>query len=388
MPRAPAEGGTSLTVPDRQPAWAEWNRSQTRPWTVGIEEELMLLHADDLSLANRIESVLPRLPEEVAARTSSETHTAALELSTGIHHQVADACAELGDLRTGVGDTLTLLDMVGAGAGTHPFAIWEEVAVGEGSRQSFVHGSMRALARREPTFALHVHVGLLDPDTAIRVYNRMRVHLPLLLALSANSPYWQGRDTGLASSRTPLFQAFPRVGIPRRFRDYGSYVEAIDLLIRTEAIPDRSYLWWDIRPHPGLGTVEIRSMDAQTRNEDTATLVALTQSLVKLEAEEGFAGPRAIEAEEALGENRFLAARDGVHARLIDADRELRLPVAEIFREMEPRLLPHARDLGCESELARVGELIASPPADRQRALAKQSPSLAQMVRLLATELA
>lgn len=348
----------------------------------------MLLDAGDLSLANRIESVMPRLPEAVASRTSSETHSAALELATGIHSHVADACAELGALRAEVADTLAQLDLCGAGAGTHPFAIWEEVAVGEGSRQSFVHGSMRALARREPTFALHVHVGLLDPDTAIRAYDRMRVHLPLLLALSANSPYWQGRDTGLASSRTPLFQAFPRVGIPRRFGEYGRYAEAIDLLIRTEAIPDRSYLWWDIRPHPGLGTVEIRAMDAQTRNDDTASLVAVAQSLVKLEVEEGFAGPRAIEAEEALSENRFLAARDGVRARLIDADREVRLPVEEIFGELEPRLLPHARELGCEAELARVGELIDSPPADRQRALAEQSPSLAQMVRILAAELA
>src|SRR5690606_31165045 len=121
--------------------------------------------------------------------------------------------------------------------------------------------------------ALHVHVGLPDAETAIGVCDRMRVHLPLLLALSANSPYWQGRDTGLASARTPLFQAFPRVGIPRPFGRYGKYVEAVDLLVRTGAIPDRSYLWWDIRPHPGIGTVEIRVMDAQSRARDAAPLV-------------------------------------------------------------------------------------------------------------------
>lgn len=377
-----------MNHPATLPEWAEWNRTQERPWTVGIEEELMLLDADDLSLANRIESVLPRLPEKVAARSSAETHNAALELATGIHHRVADACAELGKLRAEVADTLALLDLCGAGAGTHPFAIWEEVAVGDGGRQSFVHGSMRALARREPTFALHVHIGLPDPDVAIRVYNRMRVHLPLLLAISANSPYWQGRDTGLASARTPLFQGFPRVGIPRRFETYPDYVEAIDLLIRTDAIPDRSYLWWDIRPTPGLGTVEIRAMDAQSRNEDTASLVALVQCLVRLEAEEGLAGPRAIEAEEAISENRFLAARDGTRARLIDVDREIRRPVREIWAELEPLLRPHAEDLGCAGELEKIPGTIESPPADRQRALAEQTPSLAQMMRVLSAELA
>ena len=107
----------------------------------------------------------------------------------------------------------------------------------------------------------------------------MRVHLPLLLALSANSPFWQGRDTGLASARTPLFQAFPRVGIPRAFRDYAEYVETVDLLIRTEAVPEPTFLWWDVRPQPALGTVEVRIMDAQTRCDDTAALVALVQCL-------------------------------------------------------------------------------------------------------------
>jgi carboxylate-amine ligase len=247
---------------------------------------------------------------------------------------------------------------------------------------------MRELARREPTFALHLHVGLNDPEMAIEVSNRMRVHLPLLLALSANSPYWQGRDTGLASARTPLFQAFPRVGVPRAFSDYSHYVRSVDLLIETEAIPDRSYLWWDIRPHPGIGTIEIRVMDAQTRSADAAALVALTRSLVKLEAEEGFASERAIEAQEAISENRFLAARDGVHAELIDIDLASRRPVAEVLTGILDRARPHAADLGCLEELESNLELIAHSPAERQRNLAEEVPSLAQMVRRLADEFA
>src|ERR1700730_10056373 len=176
---------------------------------------------------------------------------------------------------------------------------------------------MRELARREPTFALHVHVAVPDPESALRAINRLRVHLPLFLALSGNSPFWQGRDTGLASARTPLFQAFPRVGIPRAFSSYEDYVETVDLLLRCDAFPEPTFLWWDVRPQPRFGTVEVRVMDAQSRIVETAALVALVQSIARLELEEGYASEDIICADEVLAENRFLAARDGVDAHLI-----------------------------------------------------------------------
>ena len=178
---------------------------------------------------------------------------------------------------------------------------------------------MRELARREPTFALHVHVAVPDPESALRAINRLRSHLPLLLALSANSPFWQGRETGLASARTPLFQAFPRVGIPRAFPDYEDYVATIDLLLRCEAFPEPTFLWWDVRLQPRFGTIEVRIMDAQTTVADSAALTALVQCLVRLEATEGSGADPAIDLPEVLAENRFLAARDGVEASLIDA---------------------------------------------------------------------
>jgi carboxylate-amine ligase len=370
------------------PRWAEWKSPDGDPYTIGVEEELMLVDAEDHSLVNRIEAVLPRLPENVARQTSQEVHGSVVEICTPVRSRVADADAELRRLRTAIADTLATLGMRGAGAGTHPFATWEEISVTGGERYEYVHGSLRALARREPTFALHVHIGLPGPETAIRVHNRMRVHLPLLLALSANSPFWQGRDTGLASARTPLFQAFPRVGIPRAFRDYTHYAEEVDLLIRTEAVPDRSYLWWDIRPQPAIGTVEIRSMDCQTRADDAAALVALTQCLVKAEAEDTIATARAIDARETLDENRFIAARDGVEARLIDPDLERRVPVREILGGLVVRCREHAAELGCEAELERVSELLDDPPAGRQREVAAEVPSLAGVVRHLADELA
>lgn len=201
------------------PAWAAWAEPhELGPYTVGIEEEVMLLDEVSWALAHRIDSVLPRLPKRDGSFTA-ETHGSALEIQTGVHATIADSIAELGALRRELAGTLRPLSMRAASAGTHPFAVWQEIVVSAGERYQFVYGSMRELARREPTFGLHVHVAVPDAEDAVHVANRLRTHIPLLLALSVNSPFWQGRDSGLGSARTPLFQAFPRVGIPRNFED-------------------------------------------------------------------------------------------------------------------------------------------------------------------------
>lgn len=356
-------------------------------FTIGVEEEVMLLSAHSNALANRIDAVLPRLPEDVVTHMTPETHGSAVELRTDVHSEVGAAMAQIAGLRRSLAATLKSLRLRAASAGTHPFAVWEEIVVSAGERYQFVHGSMRELARREPTFALHVHVGIADPEDAIRVHNRMRVYLPILLALSANSPFWQGRDTGLSSARTPLFQAFPRVGVPRPFHSYEQYVEAVDLLIRTDAIPEPTFLWWDVRPQPSLGTVEIRVMDAQTRNEDTAALVALTQCIARRETLEGSLSTRQIDSQESISENRFLAARDGIDAELIDSEREVRVPVPKLVGRLVEALGPHAQDLGCEAELDHCLDLARENGAVRQRRMSREVPSLAQMVSILADEL-
>ena len=371
------------------PAWSVWARSHALgAYTLGVEEEAMLLDPRTWALAHRIEELLPRLPSETQDKVSAETHGSAFEVQTGVAATVADAVAEIRALRQQLERTLGTLGLRAAVSGTHPFAIWQEIAVSGGERYQFVYGSMRELARREPTFALHVHVGIPDAETAIRVCDRMRVHLPILLALSANSPFWQGRDSGLASARTPLFQAFPRVGVPRAFGDYAVFVETVDLLIRTGAVPESTFLWWDVRPQPALGTVEIRIMDAQTRCADTAALVALVASLVKLEAEEGFATEIAISSPEVISENRFLAARDGVHAELIDPDLETRIPVARLVPDLLDACRPHAEDIGCSAELSGVVDLLADPPAKRQIDTARDAPSLGRLVERLSDRFA
>ncbi len=364
------------------PDWAVWQRGNE--YTLGVEEEAMLLDPSDWSLAQQVDRVLPAMSEKLSAHLSSETQRSVLELRTGVHGTAADVSKELLQLRCMLDQELSPLGLRAASAATHPFTVWQETVVSSGERYEFLYGSMRELARREPTFALHVHVGVDDPEDGVRLANRMRAHLPLLLALSVNSPFWQGRDTGLASARTPLFQAFPRVGIPRVFADYAEWVEAVDLLIRCDAFPDPTFLWWDVRPQPRLGTVEVRIMDAQTSAAETAALAALVQCIARLEVEDGFVDERLIITQEALDENRFIAARDGMGARLIDPVHERRVPAGDLLEDLLAACAPHAEALGCEGELEPVTELARRTGAQRQLELARSGDRLPGLVASLA----
>ena len=349
-------------------SWAQWTPSA--PLTLGVEEEVMLLDPATWKLSQAVDEVLPALAHDLAGHFSAETHAAALELSTRVQATAAGAAAELAGLRSVLAADLGRAGLRAAAAGTHPAAQWHETQVSAGARYQLLHGTMRELARREPTFALHVHVGVADPELAIRLLDRMRAHVPLLLALSANSPFWQGRDSGLASVRTPIFQGFPRVGLPRRFGSYDAWVSAVEPLISAGAFPEPTFLWWDLRPQPRLGTLEIRVMDAQSVPADTAALVALTQCLVACEAEEGLASATLVAADEVLEENRFLAARDGSDAQLVDPVARRRVPVRELLASVLAALRPYAEQLDCADELADVERLAADPPAARQRAAA------------------
>jgi glutamate---cysteine ligase / carboxylate-amine ligase len=381
----PTQSEAPTATEDRRPRpWSQWAAGVGAPWTVGVEEEVMLLDPADWSLASRADEVMSRVTGELASHTSTETHDSALELQTDPHETVAEGVAQLEQLRGELGQELSRLNLEAAAAGLHPFASWQDTKISAGERYRFLYGSMRELARREPTFALHVHVAVPDPESALRAANRMRSHVPLLLALSANSPFWQGRETGLASARTPLFQAFPRVGIPRAFLDYEDYVSTVDLLLRCEAFPEPTFLWWDVRLQPRFGTIEVRIMDAQTTVADSAALTALVQALVRLEATEGSGADPAIDLPEVLAENRFLAARDGADATLIDARMGRRSPVADLLESVLRVCTPHAEDLACLEELQAVRNLVSSPRPARQVQLARGQGKLPGLVEALA----
>jgi len=364
------------------PEWATWKRGHE--YTLGVEEEVMLLNPHDWSLAQQMDRVLPALSAELSSRVTPETHRSALELTSSVHTTAAEVAGELLGLRRMLEEELAPLGLACASAATHPSTIWHETVVSSAERYQLVYGSMRELARREPTFALHVHVGVDDPADGIRLANRMRAHLPLLLALSVNSPFWQGRDTGLGSARTPLFQAFPRVGIPRAFESYVDWVATVDRLIRCDAFPEATFLWWDVRPQPRFGTVEVRILDAQTTVAETAALAALVQCVARLEITEGYAPDRLVSEQEVLDENRFLAARDGMEAELIDPVAECRVPVRDQLDELLEACSPHALALGCERELEPVCALAEKTGAQRQLDLARRGDRLPGLVAHLA----
>jgi carboxylate-amine ligase len=348
--------------------WSTW-RGSSSELTVGIEEELMLLDPRDWSLAFRSDEVLDNLPEDLRERVTLETHAAVMEISTGVHRAVSDAVSELADLRERLSRALAEQGLRAAVAGTHPCATADETVVSSHPRYSHIANSMRVLAMREPTLATHVHVGVATPAAAIRLMNRIRAHLPLLLAVSANSPFWRGWATGFASTRTTLWDAFPRSGVPRAFRGYRDWIHTVSPLVGSGAIADPSYLWWDVRLQPRYGTVEVRVMDGQTTTADVAAIAALVQSLAGLELDRLDDPPRTVEV---IAENRFLAARDGMRALLIDVDTGERVPASTQLDRTLAACGPHARRLRCDRELHAVRRLAARTGAARQLAHAAQ----------------
>jgi carboxylate-amine ligase len=372
--------------------WPEWTRWPSEPvvaeWSVGAEEEVMLLEPAGWQLAQAIDDVLPALSPQLAPSVSAETHAGALELATRAHRTSGAVATELAVLRRRLATELEPLGLRAGVAGTHPMAEWQQMRVSGGARYQLLRGTLGDLVHREPTFALHVHVAVRDPEVAVDVANRLRAHLPLLLALSANSPYWRGRDSGFASMRSPQFQAFPRSGIPRRFESYADWAQSVRALIDAGAFPEPTFLWWDVRLQPRFGTIEVRIMDAQTTLHDVGALVALTQAVARLEAHERYASEALIDAPELLAENRFIAARDGARAELIEPGSRRRVPVKVAARELLDAVRPHARELGGLPELDAMHDLIAAPPAERQRALARREGGLPRLVETLSGEFA
>jgi carboxylate-amine ligase len=285
-------------------------------YTLGIEEELMILDAESLELVNAIETLLEPAP---AGEIKPELMESVLEVSTDPCESTAEAGAQLRALRKQVSATAASNGLAIGSAGTHPFAMWEDQRIVARPRYRDLISALRFVARQELIFGMHVHVGVDDPDKAIHVANGMRVHVPLLLALSANSPFWRGQATGLASTRVPIFRAFPRVGIPPTYKDWEDYQRRIEFMVESKVIHDYTYLWHDVRPHPRFGTVEIRAMDSQTHLEHTVAIAALVQALVRELCIHYEAGQQLSKYPfEMLDENKWLAARHGLDGEIVD----------------------------------------------------------------------
>ncbi len=328
-------------------------------YTLGIEEELMILDPETLDLTNSIETMLEAVPADTEGEVKPELLESVLEVATTPCADTREASRQLRALRRQAQQTASEHDLAIGSAGTHPFAMWEDQRVVARPRYRDLVAALRFVARQELIFGAHVHVGIDDPDKAIHVANGMRVHIPLLVALSANSPFWRADATGLLSTRTPIFRQFPRVGIPPRYRDFDDYSRRVAFMVESRVIEDYTYLWYDVRPHPNFGTVELRVMDAQTRVEHTLGLAALIQALVKELAEHFDAGQELSRYPyEMLDENKWLAARHGLDGELVDLPTNERVPTKALARRILDRMREHAQDLGSTSELDGLEDLL------------------------------
>jgi glutamate---cysteine ligase / carboxylate-amine ligase len=374
-----AEGGSVL----------EHAFGKSEPYTLGVEEEYMLLDPETFDLVQHVDTVLAAMTgHELQARVRPELMQSVLEVATPVCRTPADAANALRELRayvTGIAQDKGL--RVGS-AGTHPFSLFERQRITARDRYRALVDQMQYVARRELIFGLHVHVAIDDPDKAIQIVNGFLPHLAPLLALSASSPFWRGEPTGLSSSRQMVFAAFPRSGPPPRFRDYEDYAEVVGQLEKTGCIADYTHIWWDIRPHPRLGTVEVRICDAVTNVEDAVAIAAYVQALAKHLSERFDDGEEIPSYHRILTtENKWLAGRYGLEAPVMDltTGRRNRVPVAQLVRRTLRDLEPHARELGAERELEGIKDILArGNGADRQLRIFNANRDIVEVVEEIA----
>ncbi|MGZ4305862.1 MAG: carboxylate-amine ligase [Solirubrobacteraceae bacterium] len=357
------------------------NYGLSSEFTLGVEEELLLVDRATHALDHGAVGVLERMSvAEGDGGVHPDYYAAMIELVAPICSDAAEAVTSLNALRA----RARAVGATAIGAGLHPTGAFGDVIPYPAPRYHLIADEMRGLQARTPTCALHVHVGMPDEEAAIRAFNGVREHLPLLQALAANSPFWHGRDSGLASARAQMFRALPRSEIPMAFQSFDEYAESVEALATAGELPDYTYLWWDVRPHPVLGTIEVRSMDAQSSLRSITGLAALVHALARRAAEEH--GPW--ERREVLMESSFRAARDGL-AATIWHDGAMR-PVPEVARAAINRARPYARELGSEAALEEVERLLVEGNgAMRQRVAFSQGGMrgvLAALVRETAAQ--
>ena len=311
----------------------------------------MICDAESLELSQSIETILGDLPDDLPGYVKPELMQSVLEVATLPCGGVAEAGDQLRRLRRTVREVAAKNGLAIGAAGTHPAALYEDQLIVDRPRYKELAAELSWIAEQELIFGTHVHVGIDDAEKAIYVADGIRGYLPLLLGMSSNSPLWRGKTTGMMSSRTPVFRAFPRVGIPPYYGTWNIYSHRVEQMMRGGAIPDYTYLWWDVRPHPNLGTVELRVFDQQTRVEHTIGFAALSQALAHRLAADYDEGVPSIEHPH----------------ELIDFDHGLEVPGEKMTRGVIDELREHAQELGCAAELAILDDLAENGTGARRQ---------------------
>ena len=352
----------------------EGSFSASRPLSLGIEEELLLIDGEG-QLIPAAEEVLENVAGTALEEwVSAEIFTEQIELKTGICDEAGEALEQLRELRRGIREAgFELL-----ACGLHPTAIDGEAVLVDKPRYEIVRKDLGSLLRTPPC-GLHVHVGMPDAETAVAVANAFRLYLAVLQALSANSPFQEGIDSGHASARTQVVRTYPRFQVPRSFRDYADFLEVADQLTAAAGVDDYTYIWWDVRPHPRLGTVEVRALDVPTEPITSAALAALIQAIAAKEIDRPSASTV---HREALEESYFQAARHGLEAEVL-FDSERPQPVREVAARVLETVRPYARELGGPEPLGEIDRILREGNgAEEQRRLAQQAGMDGLLARL------
>lgn len=359
-----------------------------REFTVGIEEEFQLIDPETRELRSSVSEILSSGREVLGEQIKQEMFQAMVEVGTSICRDVDEAREEVTRLRATVAELAGQVGCRVVASGTHPLTHWQHMDITQHERYVELEKDLQEIARTIAVYGLHVHVGVTDRDQAVEIMNEARYFLPHLLALSANSPFWEKRDTGIKSYRSVIWGRMPRSGIPDTFSSWDDYSRFVRTLIATNSIDEPKKIWWDIRPHPKFDTLEFRVCDMPTRVSDTIALAALFQAIVaklaRLRSQNlGFRlYPRAL-----IMENRWRAMRYGVEGNLIDFGKEEEVPMRQLAEELLDFVDDVVDDLGSRAALRAVRDIVESGSgADRQLDVYRTTGDLRAVVDFLAEE--
>src|SRR3954464_7588129 len=337
-------------------------------FTLGIEEEFAIIDPETRELRSHIHEILEGGKITLKEQIKPEMHQSVVELGTEICDSIGCARNHVTELRSRLAALAARSNLKIASVGTHPFSHWRDQLITQGERYQQIVRDMQLLARANLIFGLHVHVGIPDRETAIHVMNQARYFLPHIYALSVNSPFWVGQDTGLKGYRLKVFERFPRTGIPDAFESLSEYEDYCKLLVRTGCIDNPKKIWWDIRLHPFFDTLEVRVCDAQSRVDDTLALAALIQAVIaKLYKLLKHNTTFRVYRRRLLDENRWRASRYGIEGKLIDFGRETEVETRSLINELLEFVSTEVEELDSKREMAHIERIMREGTgADRQ----------------------
>jgi carboxylate-amine ligase len=357
--------------------------------SIGIEEEYQTIDPETRDLRSHIASeILPKAKLALQEAVKPEMHQSVIEVGTRVCRDIKEARENIQSLRRQMITLASEQGMLLAAASTHPFSDWKLQEIYPDERYAQVVEDMQLIARANLVFGLHVHIGIEDRNTAIHIMNSMRYFLPHILALSSNSPFWMGMNTGFKSYRCKVFERFPRTNIPDVFANWSEYETFVDLLVKTHCIDNGKKIWWDIRPHPFFDTLEVRVCDIPMRLDETIALAALIQAtmamLYQLHASNK---SYRIYGRALIMENKFRASRYGIQGKLIDFGKEEEVPVRDLMLEYLELIDDVVDELGSREEIDYIHQMLEmGTGADRQLKVFEETGDLKKVVDYIVAE--